>query len=295
MQILSPPVEIGSGNIWDKVDIPQGINPVEKTRLEAAWKDIPKKFTDGINKLTIRQCDVIVSGGLYTPTADNGNIDIKLGKSCDGDSTLHHEVHHHMWRHKRAKNQIILWKIGVDELMKKYGKSPSRYSDSWASNQLKIINKLKSDAEKLKIKIDANKININMIFPDYRVSASLLRDIRRYGVCNELEMVKKAEAETKITDMKKRFGAMSAEEKMAKAASKHAELEKEYQKWKDRMIYGNDFYDESHSAVGEYIYAEQSTRKRAATLYVPSWPKYDHRVNDDVIDEYVKLYMKVFC
>ena len=53
------------------------------------------------------------------------------------------------------------------------------------------------------------------------------------------------------------------------------------------------FYNESHSETGSFIHAEKAMRERAS-FHDTKRLKWDHRINEEVIDKYVELYKEVF-
>ena len=99
-----------SGNIWDRCKCPSTLNSMQIKEIEDAWSSIPKKYTDGITNVIIDHVQEDIGGGWYEGGSGIvADIYIANGSVVGSASTLHHEVHHHMWSIKRSylkkKNQ----------------------------------------------------------------------------------------------------------------------------------------------------------------------------------------------
>lgn len=244
----------------------------EREELEEVWHKIPTKFTSGIDNLTIEANTSKVSGGEHT----DGLIRVFLG--IGSGSSLAHEIHHYMWFYKRTPNQQEKWKYGVRKIIQKYGKTPTKYSDSFHQVELNDIIIGEEKLKQLKTKNKKN-IDINLILGVDKALKWYDKRISLSGY-NNIQMNEKT-----YTSLSDDIKIKTINELKYKHVEDVLEL---YD-----MFYNTNLYNESHSEVGAFIYAKESMIKRAE-CYDPKIPEWDHRINYDVIDKYVELYEEVF-
>ena len=281
-----------SGNIWDRCECPSTLNSMQIREIESAWSSIPKKHTDGISDVNIYHTHG-VSGGLYIPHNTYPNIRLNTG-SVGSTSTIHHEVHHHMWETKRSSTEKTKFRKGVRKLMNEYGKSPTHYSDSYGKQvESSHVKKQHQMLAMCGESISNETPTIELAKPDYERFRSIAKKNARFKKISSKETVYNLNREeARLDRIACEYNSLPDKEKMNLVRKNHARL-KEKLDAAGPAKYTEIFYNEVHSEVGAYINAEDSMRTRA-NLYNSKKPKWDHRINDDVIDKYIDLYRNVF-
>lgn len=280
---IQKPNEHSILQLWDIANIPRNITDEEKRELELAWQKIPTEFVQGINQIRIKNKKDIISYGSFVPYVNNINVDMGI----DSSGVLIHEIHHHMWFNKRTVEQIENWCKGVRKIMKQYGKSPTGYSDHYCRKEMRTIQKENRILRQLQEKIDNDKITINVIFPE-------LKDLKAHvSWCDKYKDEKSDlyyEYSEKIQEMKDCFANLTNEGKHIMAQKTLEKMKISFQK--HDIQYREIFYNECHSEVGAFIYAENAMRERADYHDLSSTTKIG--INEYVIQKYVELYKDIF-
>ena len=291
----------GSGCIWDHTTMPLGITSKQRIGLEKAWAKIPKRYTQDIGKLTIETGMNGISEASYDRLTKN--ITIIIGDSTDfgAPASLHHEIHHHMWHAVRTLEQKYEWWKGVCKIMSETGKSPTIYSDSFVS--FVLLGKAMRRYKKLvtyEKNMERGVTSIGMCYPKY---ADLKKDLERdpkqsdttaYFIYSNTTSGK----EPTLEGMKEHYDNCSEKEKIELIKQNYAEMKCDLLDDNDDFFGEMEFYDESHSETGKYIYAKKSMMERAS-MYELKYPSshdtgQNFGINDDVMDRYVALYHRVF-
>ena len=279
LETYKPCNKIGPCDVWDIANRASAMSVEQGREIEQAWMKIPRKYTGGITRISIkRRRWTSASGGSYYGRSASVNLSLGMGLS----SVLCHEVHHHMFRTKYNEKQLIMWCRGVRQIMIFCGKSPTRYSDTYNfSRSAQYHKKISNEIIKFKKQMDKGKYTINMCFSEY---ATLKRSLKlRYDTIDDDMM----------HTIKSKYDGLSDSDKMQMSQVTLDGLRNIERDATNSVEYTAKFYSESHAETGAYIYEEESMRRRA-DLYKPTNSKWDHRVNDDVIDAYVNLYKKCF-
>lgn len=284
-----------SDSMWLKTTASSKISEQQKKELDDTWRSIPKKFTDGISTLKLMpKSNFIVAGGKYF----SGNSQLNMTVAGPGvSSVLHHEVHHHMWWKKRMPEQLSKWTTGAEKIMAETGLSPTKYSDSYGkiSGGAKL-KKVDSEIDKYWAAFDTGSFTIEQCIPEYKEKEKKLKAHKRWlekanRSIDDDDTVRRWELELKLA--KDRFNRYDYDEKKQMADQRFKLLEEARYITADKAKRKEIFYNESHSETGSYIHAEKAMRERASK-YNPERPKWDHRINEEVIDKYVALYKEVF-
>lgn len=286
----------GSGQIWSKSNLPLDISAAQQKELELAWVGIPKKYTDGISALRIMIGCGNAASGSYNSIGNYVNVRVGNIDGVGAASVLYHEVHHHLWYTKRTYVQLDEWRTGVLKIMSDHDMSPTRYSDTFApKRELKRLEKMRVDLSKHRKDMDSGRITIELCYPTYKkLKRTISADIRwARKTYREVSDVTRR-METKLYEMKAEYDSLSDAGRMQKAKINYKEKEGKISEHVSETCYREIFFNEAHSETGSYIHAEKSMRERSA-LYNPKHPKWDHRINEGVIEKYVALYRQVFA
>lgn len=282
----------GSGNIWDRCACPSTLNSIQIREIESTWSLIPKKYTDDLNAVHITQIKSRGCGGLYNITTQE--VELRVG-GVGASGTLLHEVHHHMWYTKRTPDQISKWKAGVDKIMEKHGLSPTKYSDSYGYvTGVEKLKELNAKIEEYQNAVETNNIQMEFCFSDYADAKKIISadDIRR-AKNNKEPSAAMISMQERTMRAEESFKSKTNEEKRDMIFEKLDIMEEKRQEAEYTATRKEIFYNESHSETGAFVFAEESERA-VSNLYDPKNPKWDARINDDVIDKYVDLYLEVF-
>ena len=264
--------------------------------IEDAWSSISKKYTDGITDVIIDHVQEDIGGGWYEGGSGIvADIYIANGSVVGSASTLHHEVHHHMWSIKRSYLKKIKFRKGVQKLMNKYGKSTTKYSDSYGKK--KGMLKLKKQQQMLVLYVESisnNTPTIELANLEYVASRNTAkRNVRIKKTASKACVNVLNLEEAKLDRIVEEYDSLPDEEKMNLVKKNHEILKKKLDIIGPAK-YSEQFYEEIHSEIGAFINAEESMRTCARLCSPTTKPEWDYRINDDVIDKYADLYMEVF-
>ena len=288
----------GSGQIRDRAYIASNIKPDRLSELEDAWRRIPESHTEHIKKLIILNDTSPVSGGNFNIIDDIvkifvGSHDTKSGVSA----TLHHEVHHNMWKHVRTPEQKYDWDRGVFDIMLRTGESPTKYSDSFIPSTYEFEKIMKHYNKMLRYEYHTNLKTISDCYPEYDDLTASLKSDKCYiqnwidrVICPVSRNQMSAKRE-KIKCIEDKFNGLTDEDKMLLIKENHAVMQDEL----DACFYilqQSQVFNESHSEIGAFIYAEKPMRMRAS-MFEKNIPG-DQSINEYVIGMYVDLYKCVF-
>ena len=289
---------IGSGNIYDRAHIASDVNPDRLSEIEDAWRCIPESHTRHIKKLLILNGNSPVSGGNFD-TINNimrilvGSHDLRSGVCA----TLHHEVHHSMWNHVRTQEQKHAWEIGMFNIMLNTGESPTKYSDSFIPSMYEFEKAMKCYNVIANYADYTRPVTINDCYPEYDDLTASLKNDEHYiqhwidrVICpvSRNQMSVKRE---KLKGIEDKFNRLMDKDKILLIKKNHAVMHDELEAY-FYILQQSQVFNESHSDIGAFIYAEKPMRMRAL-MFERNIPG-DQSINEYVIGMYVDLYHRVF-
>ena len=288
----------GSGNIWDRAEIPEQIIDVQKEELETAWAEISRKYTKDV-KLTISSVvSSNVSSGEYDDEAKTVYVETGNEIAVGCADTLHHEIHHHTWFEILTNEEINNWKIGALKIFCKTGSGPTKYVNSVIQKHAPgKIKKILENIDKLAKFKNIDNITINMCYQNYDKLKKSISNEKSSNWFNRIfYKIPKHIMEHKkalVKEMEEEFDNLSEKEKLNLVRKEHA-LQK-IRVLNDCDILGKMFFIEAYAETGGYVHAKKSAIERSSTFdqIVCDIAGFDPRINKEIA-EYVKLYKNVF-
>lgn len=289
---------VGSDNIYDRAHITSDVNTDRLSELDDAWRRIPESHTKHIKKLLIFNGNSPVSGGNFDTVNDIvrilvGSHDLRSGVCA----TLHHEVHHSMWKYVRTEEQKHEWEIGVFNIMLRTGESPTKYSDSFIPSMYEFEKAMKCYNVIANYADYTRPVTITDCYPEYDDLKISLHNDEHY-IQNWIDRVicpvsrdQMRSTKDKIKGMEERFDKLTDEDKILLIKKNHAVMHDELEAC-FYVLQQSQVFNESHSDIGAFIYAEKPMRMRAL-MFERNIPG-DQSINEYVIGMYVDLYHRVF-
>ena len=260
----------------------------ETDKIKAAFMRIPKSHTDGIVGIEYEANAVWLAGGSYHTfshlnrkfggdydeddeklTNGAGSIEITGGEYGD-ESVFRHEVQHHRFAQHRTKDQLDDWAVAMTELYDEYEKGVTNYVSSFHPY-------VKNDKETA----DAIAILNNQVAEDdfsfdgiYGLEVNFLKEEIKKGIDVERN-------QRQIDMYKEDFESYRNTERRDMAIHRLKELNG------DMNDVRHEFYDESHSDVGAFIYEEKVMRERASRSEKKA-------INEEVMEKAVIKYKEIF-
>jgi len=242
-----------------------GVSPDVKKRIEDAISKTPEEHLKHTQLITIEKKDRKETFG-HQSRAGSVYVYGGLGEGIEG--VFHHEVQHSVWTNIRTKEQKHEWMDFIDKFVKKHGKAPSPYVDTFLGKEDPETAYLSPKRKKLEAfrrqrNIDNGAIDMKTYFGDqYQVIEENIgwakRSIENSDTPEEQKKFLRGhlvKLETRQKEFQTKFDNTSLEEK-----KRVAEIAlKRFKKGGKRKA--PIYYNEAHSDVGAFIRDKESTLK----------------------------------